>query len=230
MKTKAIFVIILVICCIVSASSAGTFSVLGDSWSTFFGYTTPEANTSWYPSWYEECEGYKSGNDVMSVKDTWWCQLTEYGFSLLENCSYSGSPICYDGYGDCNNDAANISFVTRVQSMKDVDLIIIQGGLNDSAVGALLGEYKYSDWTESDFVYFRPSLAYVIDYILSNTNSGIVFMKCEEIQEPYSTSIDEICDHYGVPVLSLHNIELTKWHPNKLGMEMILEQILRLFY
>ena len=217
--------ILLIVCCLTFSASAETFSILGDSWSTFFGYSTPETNVAWYPSWFDQCEGYGSGNDVLTATDTWWYMLTEHGMELVENRSYSGSPVCYDGWGECNNDAVDISFVTRVQGMQDVDLIIIEGGLNDSAVNAMLGEYKYADWNESDFITFRPALAYVLDYLLTHTNAELVFMKCPMMQESYSESIDEICAHYGVPVLALHDIRVTKSHPNQMGMLQICKQI-----
>ena len=214
----------LILCVLIPSASAETFSVLGDSWSTFYGYTDPETNVSWYPSWYDGCEGYGTGNDVLTVEDTWWYLLTE-NMDLVENRSYSGSPVCYDGWGECRNDAKDISFVTRVQGMQNADLIIIEGGLNDSAVNALVGEYKYGGWTESDFIYFRPSLAYVLDYLQTNTNAKLLFVKCEGMQEQYSMSIDEICAHYGIHVLNLKGVRVTKWHPNKLGMRKIHKQI-----
>ena len=42
-----------------------TFSVLGDSYSTFEGYI-PEGNAWWYSS------SPQGPNDVVKVEDTWW--------------------------------------------------------------------------------------------------------------------------------------------------------------
>jgi len=195
-----------------------TYAILGDSWSTFKDYT----ENPWYPSIWTDCEGYGSGNDVLYVQDTWWHPL-----NIIENRSYSGSPICYDGYGAGNEDAIKYSFVTRVQGITtQADVIIVQGGLNDGAAGAGLGEYKWNDWTEEDFTCFRPALAYVLWYLEENTDSEILFIKCTCMNEDISNSIDVICKYYNVPILELHDIELTKWHPNRNGMKEIRKQLI----
>lgn len=141
---------------------------------------------------------------------------------LLGNYSYSGSPVCYDGYGKDDNDAQTYSFVTRVKDVNILaDLIIIQGGINDWAAGAQLGEYKYENWTDEDLKTFRPALAYVLNYLQVHTNAQLLFIKSEIIAEDFQESIDIICQHYNVPVLLLSDVELTAWHPNIRGMRRI---------
>ena len=195
-----------------------TYAILGDSWSTFKDYT----DNPWYPAIWSDCEGYGSGNDVMFVHDAWW-----YPLDVVENKSYSGSPVCYDGYGAGKDDAKEYSFVKRVQGITtQADVIIVQGGLNDESAGAELGEYKYEGWTDEDFTTFRPALAYVLWYLKEYTDSEILFMKCTCMDEGISESIDVICGYYGVDMLELHDIELTGWHPNRNGMREIRNQVI----
>lgn len=207
--------------------SQQSYIIIGDSWSTFKDYTIPQSNASWYPSTYSDCEGYGTGNDVILVQHTWWSLLqTNLHLKLLGNYSYSGSPICYDGYGPTNTDAKQYSFITRIKSIDPrANLLFIQGGINDSAAGAEIGEYKYDNWTEEDFSTFRPALAYVLDYCKTYTNAKVVFLKSDIIRDDISESIDTICEYYKVPVLTLANIELTAWHPNYRGMRQIYDQI-----
>lgn len=60
-------------------------SILGDSYSTFYGYVTPDTNLCWYG-----VPGEKKENDVTQVDETWWrLFLKEYGYRL--ECNNSGS-------------------------------------------------------------------------------------------------------------------------------------------
>lgn len=224
-KFIAIFFVLLMISGCASADvRIKTFSILGDSWSTFEGYTTPKTNAQWYPTWSKKTEGYKTDNNVYFLTDTWWQKLISSGLKLIENRSYSGSPICYDGYGEGTQDAKNISFVKRVKGIKNANVIIVEGGINDYAAGARVGEYKYSNWTEEDFEYFRPALAYVLNYLKTKTRANILFMKCDWLSEEISTSIDTICEHYNVSIIYLHDINIVNWHPDINGMTSIFLQ------
>ena len=221
-RTITVLLVFLMIISSAYATQFSTYAILGDSWSTFADYT----DNPWYPAIFLNCEGYGSGNDVMFITDTWWNPLK---MKLIENRSYSGSTMCYDGYGAGNDDAKEYSFVQRVKGISTLaELIIVQGGLNDSAIGVELGEYKYSDWTEDDFTSFRPALAYVLDYLKTYTDAKIIFMKCPDMNEPYSESVNVICEHYSIPVLELKDISLTGAHPNRKGMWQIRKQLMEM--
>lgn len=223
---KNIFIILLI--CIIaipllSFTETKTYTIIGDSWSTFKGYNTPMTNNAWFPTNDNMCEGYGTDNDVIKVQQTWWYLLQRYkNLKLTGNYSFSGSPICNDGYGEGNNDARTYSFVTRVKDINiSPDIIIIQGGINDWAAGASLGEFQYENWTDESLKTFRPALAFLLNYLQNNTKSELIFLKSEIISAEIQESIDIICQHYNVPVLLLSNIELTAWHPNTKGMEQI---------
>ena len=102
--------------------------IFGDSYSTFAN-EIPEGHTTYYPN-----------NDVLKKEDTWWAKfIKRSGYELVYNDSWSGSTICYTGYNnyDCSKTS---SFICRYKKLrkdfllnkKDIDLIIVLGGSNDS--------------------------------------------------------------------------------------------------
>lgn len=201
-----------------------TFSIIGDSYSTYAGYT----NTGFRVG-YDVY--YPANGELTSVEQTWWKLLEQQtSLTLLTNESYSGSCICYDGYGDGTSDQGNndTSFISRRHRTGYPEFLLIFGGTNDAWVPASLGSYKYSDWTEADKSYFRPALAYLIDYYQKNFPlTTIVFVKNDVFNSDYSTSIDTICQHYGITEIQLSNISKysNTGHPSVAGMEQIASQI-----
>ncbi len=95
-----------------------TFSILGDSISTFSGYN-PTGNEIFYPH-----EGF----DVLRVEDTWWSIVADrLNLTLLFNESYSGSRISRTGVRPLSS-----CFVDEQrQQHLGGDFIIIFGGTND---------------------------------------------------------------------------------------------------
>ena len=213
-----------------SKNRFSNFSILGDSYSTFKEFTTPASNAQWYPTNVPGTQGYNSGNDVIELEQTWWYKFAnEYGIRLLENNSYSGSPICYDGYGTGTSDAKTYCFVTREQNLGQApELILIFGGTNDDWANVGIGAYKYSDWTEDDLVTFRPALAKLFNNLRKNNiGSTVVFILNDGLDSEINTSVDVICSHYNVPLLKLQSISKTANHPNSIGMEQIKEQLIQ---
>ncbi|MDY0289267.1 MAG: SGNH/GDSL hydrolase family protein [Sphaerochaeta sp.] len=95
-----------------------TFSILGDSISTFSGCNPPE-NEVYYP---------KEGCDVLSKEHTWWHLLKEETkLHLNMNESYSGSRISKTGARPPSS-----SFLSQTrQERLSGDIIIVFGGTND---------------------------------------------------------------------------------------------------
>jgi beta-glucanase (GH16 family) len=191
-----------------------TFSVLGDSYSTFEGYS----EKTWYPN---------SKNNVTDVTQTWWHLFAEEtGMEMVSNVSYSGSCICYDGYGEGTADQTDKAFISRIADVKSAEYIFVFGGTNDSWVGVGLGEYKYSDWTEKDKETFRPAMAFMMDYLTkTHPTSRIVFIMNTGLNSGISESVETICNHYGVDLLKLSNIEKQDGHPSINGMIAIKDQL-----
>ena len=86
----------LLLCAIgVQAQNRQRISILGDSYSTFKGFI-PDSNEVWY-----NVPRDAKRTDVERVSQTWWWRVVSEGGYLLErNDSYSGATICYTGYND----------------------------------------------------------------------------------------------------------------------------------
>ena len=209
----------------------GTFSIIGDSYSSFKGYMANANAATWYPA---SDHNMNDTNDVENVEQTWWYKFANnYGIRLIENNSWSGSTIDYDGYSDGLEDGKETSFIQRMNLLTTPQLILIYGGTNDSWVANdtnredFLGEYKYSDFSESDFVYFRPALAYLLDTLKhKHIGAKIVFMLNASLNN-IKASVHEICAHYGIGVCEITGIALAHSHPTDEGMTAIANQIIK---
>lgn len=205
----------------------GTFSILGDSYSTFKGYLVDSSYSTWYP---DSSAAQEAATDVLSVEDTWWWKFAnDYGCRMLENDSYSGTTICYDGYGTGTDDGKATSFITRADKLTTPELILVFGGTNDAWVNVGMGEYKYSGWTESDLETFRPALAKLLDDLQhAHVGADIVFILNDDttVSGRIGESVNTVCAHYGVPVLALSGISKLGGHPNAAGMSAISSQLI----
>lgn len=208
--------------------SAQTLSILGDSYSTFKGYLTPDTNAVWYPN---------RDNDVKRVEDTWWHILVkETGVTLLRNNSYSGSTICYRGYN--GDDYRLRSFENRCDDLFSLDdhcapdIILVFGCTNDSWSGAKEGSLpdlrsaidNKDVW--GDLYTYRPALTKML-YRMKKlyAKSKIVFILNSELRDDISFATRQICSFYGIPVVVLHNIDKQKGHPSMKGMRAIADQV-----
>lgn len=217
----AILCFLLTFCCSCAQQpNKLSVTIFGDSYSTFEGYITPETNLTWY-----FLDRPVKDNDVVSVEQTWWHQLLKKnGWKLCTNNSYSGSTISSSGYGKA--DYTDRSFVTRSTNLGNPDIILIFGATNDSWVPSPIGEYKYSGWTTEDLKSFRPSLAKMLDYMTKRyVGTELYFILNSELREAINESVHEICQHYGVPVIVLHDIDKKAGHPSVAGMKAIAEQV-----
>lgn len=197
-------------------------SVLGDSYSTFGGHVSPSTNLSWYNG---TDGGTDKQNDVKRVEETWWHQLVHsHGYRLERNNSYSGSTVCLTGYR--GQDFSDRAFITRICNLGDPDIILVFGGTNDSWAHVPVGDFQYEGWTRADLFSFRPAFCYLLGQlkqlypqarIYNITNTGL--------SEAVTESMDEICRHYGVPNIRLHDIDKQWGHPSVQGMKSISDQL-----
>lgn len=197
-----------------------TFSILGDSYSTFEGYI-PEGNACWY---FTTPQGE---NDVISVDQTWWYQFArDNSYELLLNESYSGSTICNTGYDGA--DYSDRAFIKRMFNVTagNPDLIVVFGGTNDSWANAPIGDLKFDDWTSSDMYSCLPACCFMLDYLTASAaDSKIVFVINSELKDEITTGIVQACEHYGVSSLLLSDVEKKWGHPSIKGMSRINEQL-----
>lgn len=221
MIRKSLFFLLFVFLTFASALFAQQkVSILGDSYSTFQGYVTPDTNLCWYG-----VPGEKKENDVTKVEETWWYRfINEHGLQLERNNSYSGSTVCNTGYEKA--DYSDRSFITRMDNLGNPDILLVFGGTNDSWAGAPIGEYKYEDWTKAELYSFRPAFCRLMDYLTRNyPQTKIYNITNTELSDAVTNSMDEICRHYGVTNIRLHDVDKQWGHPSVQGMKSISEQV-----
>ncbi len=204
-----------------------SFSILGDSYSTFEGYVDPETNDVW--EHYEDI-------GVTNVEQMWWHKVAvNMDWVLDKNNSFSGALICnYQDFEGGNHYAPN-SFVRRMNSLGNSNVIFILGGTNDVWQDAPFGDYVDVDWTEEQLCSFRPALAYLLSnmkrlyptsklYFLLETDpcpGGIT----EETRLNLIESVHRITSSYDVECIDL-TIHKNWWHPDAQGQADIARQVL----
>lgn len=215
MKKLFLFVLLAVSTTVASAQ-ARKVSILGDSYSTFKGFI-PDHYAPFYPD---------ANNDVKDVEQTWWSlYIKAKGYVLEKNDSWGGTTICGTGY--FGRDASATSFMSRVDLLGDPDIIFVFGGTNDAWARAPIGEYKYADWTREDCMSFRPAYARLLDALQKRyPDAQIYSILNSELQEEINESSREVCRHYGVQLIELHDIDKQNGHPSVSGMKSICDQLL----
>ena len=215
MKKIVLLILMVATFACVSAQSKKV-SILGDSYSTFIGII-PANYSSFYPN---------DRNDVTEIGQTWWSlYIQAKGYTLEKNDSWGGTTICGTGYG--RMDSSRNNFISRVDSLGNPDLIFVFGGTNDAWANSPMGEYQYSDWTKEDCKNFRPAVACLIDMLKQRyPNAEFCFILNSELKETVNESMREICNHYNVKLVELHDIEKQNGHPSINGMKSICEQLL----
>jgi len=204
----------------VALAQSKTVSILGDSYSTYEDFVTPATNELWYYA-----KNSEQKTDVKDVRQTWWHQLIkENGWRLAVNNSYSGATISYTGYD--GNDYSLRSFNTRMDNLGQPDIIFIFGATNDSWAGSPIGDFKYEGIKKADLYEFRPALAHMLRWMTDRyVNTEIYFILNTELKDEINTSVKTICEHYGVPVITLTEVDKISGHPSVKGMRQIADQV-----
>lgn len=202
-----------------NAQCKKSVTIFGDSYSTFENYLSCDTNAVWY------FQGKQKKTDVTDVEQTWWhLLLKEKGWKLECNNSFSGSTICYTGYR--KEDYQNRSFHNRLRYLGSPDIILVFGATNDCWAKSPIGDYKYSDWTKKDLYSFRPAMAAMCDGLKKRyPNVDIYFIMNCDLTETITTSCRTICNHYGIPMIELHDVDKINGHPSIKGMKTIAEQV-----
>jgi hypothetical protein len=199
-----------------------TFSILGDSYSTFKGFV-PEGYAYHYPN-------PESVADVLSVQDTWWCKLVEQkGMRLLVNESFSGATVCTHGREYL---PASSSFVARAHNsfcgvnQQEPDYIFAFGGTNDSWLEREIGQVQYGGWNEEDLKRVIPAFCYILhQFAINYKKTKIVTVINTDLHPEIGKGILLLSAHYGAIAVELHDIHKQDGHPTALGMSQITEQI-----
>lgn len=128
-------------------------SVIGDSISTFTGYTSPGAPAAYYPS---DTAG------VYGVSQMYWCTLAERMNMVIDTIdAYGGSTVGTKWKADVNY--TPFTDESRLSRLGTPDVIIVEGGINDFG-GNPLGNYPTDD-TYSNMYEFRTSYAYLLNQL-----------------------------------------------------------------
>ncbi|MCF0202566.1 MAG: hypothetical protein HUK08_04300 [Bacteroidaceae bacterium] len=222
---KTLF-IALALCLSLTTNAQKKVSILGDSYSTFKGYISPDVNEPWYPR-DEKDANNKPKNDVQDVSQTWWRVFLDNNkdkYQLEKNNSYSGATISCHGYQ--NEDYCYRSYATRCVNLGNPDIILVFGATNDSWAGAQVGDYQYANFTKQDLFKFRPAMAHFLQTIrMYYPKAEIHFILNSELREEINESIYTLCHQYHVPVIALKDIDKQMGHPSKKGMSAIAQQV-----
>ena len=207
-------------------------SILGDSYSTYYGYLRPYTNKSWYSTYTTQ---YYSDNDVTAVSQTWWYKFITGGDYVLErNNSYSGATMVNGCLADMD---VSTSFISRATDLGSPDIIFVFGGTNDWWNGNSfdLGDYVYSDWTTAQKAQFRPGFTYLLNLLQTTyADADIYFILNDLIDDAGNgsgtstnvrTSITTICEYYNIPLIELTSIDKGSYHPTEAGMTAIATQV-----
>ncbi len=194
-------------------------SILGDSYSSFYGTLYPSTNNYYYYSW----GGY---TDVRDVNQMWWSiVINHFGWTLERNCSFSGSFVC--NTGDTDLDVSSYSFVERMTDMGNPDVILIMGGTNDAWRDSPMGDYKYENITYDDLQYFRPAMAKMLSWTLNHYTPNVYYVLNNGLREEVDESVKTVCAHYGVNCIELEEgMSRMSSHPTVLGMQQIASQVI----
>lgn len=203
-----------------------TFSILGDSFSTYKG---------WIPDGYETWYGAGDTN-ISGVTETWWHLLkTNYDMTLLCNCSYSGSTVCTTGYEGMDDSQPFILrmkdyFGEKTSSGLRPDIIFVEGGINDTYASPV-GKLQYEGWTKEDLKNSLPAYCYMLDYLKRhNPRSRMICMISDIISPTLQKGFVEACRHYKVEHLFFppeeSDTELLKnGHPTAKGHRAIYDAV-----
>lgn len=197
-------------------------SILGDSYSTYKGYVSPDTNEYWYA----DTMDYK--NNLHDVKQTWWWIVQEdMGWKLEKNNSFSGATVCNTGYN--GRDFSKRSFVTRMANIGEPDILFIFGGTNDCWAHSPLGDFIYEDWKATDLYKFRAAFAFMINYLTRKHPKMRIINICNSnLKGEYCISMEKICRYYKIENIQLKDIDKQHSHPSILGMREIAAQIEKL--
>lgn len=196
-------------------------SILGDSYSTFETYI-PNGNATWYATVAKD-----NRTDVVDVRQTWWWQLiSEGGYILGVNESYSGATVSYTGYN--GKDYSDRSFITRLNNIGPTDILFIFGATNDDWAGAPMGEFCYDKLTRGHLFEFRPALGKLLKEAQNRLpGTRIIYVINSGLREDITSSIVEVCHHFGIEYVQLKDIDKLTDHPSRKGMIQIKEQLLK---
>lgn len=218
-----------------SQDSIISFSVLGNSISTYKGYI---------PSSYKYFSKYVPSN--FDVEDTWWMRFKNLsGFELYSNASWSGSTVVNDGASNKDSYFTSEKRLAELGSKGNPDYIVVLGGTNDWGQNKELGDFPLKD--SFNMGTFRGAYSYLIKRICELYPDATIVCCSILPRKGYDApnkkgwyirdgnlSIETIASRYDCVYVNLDGCGLQEdfgkytmdgLHPNELGMELIANEI-----
>ena len=228
-----------VIFCAETKLTGKTFSIMGDSVSTFTGYI-PNGYATYYPH---------NGNNVTHWYDTYWGMLIQKaGMTLLVNDSYSGSRVSYSG----SNGETYMAGSARVDALGSTapDYMFILAGGNDANYTVDIGTFttdmiNLASVTDADAATFANAYKIMITRIKNKfPNTKLIILWYHNMsacpnsghggvnygtQDAYAQIAEKAATLYGAQFIDLRKCGIdmfnnttfdTANHPVKAGMEM----------
>ena len=203
--------------------------IFGDSYSTYLGHI-PQGYAVYYSGRRE------TPPDLEDVSQTWWHQvISEADGKLVQNNSWSGSTICYTGYG-CTDRSKSSSFIYRLNKLADegffkknkIDTVFVFGGTNDHWCQAPVGQLQFSDWTHDSLFFVLPAVCYFFKRLKEELpNSNIYCLINTNLRADITNGMKKACEHYGIKYITFDSIDKVNGHPTVKGMTDIKEQVLK---
>ena len=203
--------------------------IFGDSYSTYLGHI-PQGYAVYYSGRRE------TPPDLEDVSQTWWHQvISEADGKLVQNNSWSGSTICYTGYG-CTDRSKSSSFIYRLNKLADegffkknkIDTVFVFGGTNDNWCQAPVGQLQFSDWTHDSLFFVLPAVCYFFKRLKEELpNSNIYCLINTNLRADITNGMKKACEHYGIKYITFDSIDKVNGHPTAKGMTDIKEQVLK---
>ena len=222
------------------------FSILGDSISTFEGYSDP-INAEYYN------REYKMQSGILTVLDTWWGQVIEHlEGKLLSNNSISGSTVCWHpayevpSYGCSEQRTSSLD-----KGGVAPDVIMVFMGTNDWGAGLQVKGLAEGKTDAHNLGVFSNAYKAMLEGLKGNyPNSEIWCLtlpisRCTRMPSftfPYcygGRHISEYCDavatcakECGCRVIDLYHSgeaydTLDGFHPNVSGMKTLADSIIK---
>ena len=192
------------------------FSILGDSISTFNGWSNNAATNSSIGGnavWY-----YGNNNGVASVDETWWKRVADQtGMEVLVNNSFSGDKVCVYGKDRGlqlhNNDGEN------------PDVIAVFLGVNDLANGCTLADFavNYPAMIEGITEKYPDADVYLMNMLYYYGQVEEFSSVIEDAAETYGCTFVDIRNDAGFTASNVGGFMADEYgvHPGSEGMAMI---------
>ena len=202
------------------------FSILGDSISTFAGYSNDSTNTN--STIGSNAVYYQGSNILTNVNQTWWKQLaTITSMNVLVNNSWSGEKVTTNGSSGGTSRCEQLHDNTGDNAGTNPDIIAVYLGINDYDHNVTAGSFESIDWdtlivdnNDGTFTYgsattFADYYAIMVHKMVVKYNQTDIFLfthvpngsNSRPISdlEKYNDIITKIANKYGCTIVDLYN-------------------------